>query len=130
MGCWVFGGDCELTLLLLYESALALLLLDDPLAILQVKTTSGLRLLDDGAALDLAVTVDRIWDVRDAWYLRSRGNLCVLVQIYRGGAIERLVMRGIAEVACMHHLDRHGDVGRSEGLSPRYDSTTALFLDN
>jgi hypothetical protein len=32
----------------------------------------------------------------------------VLVQIYGDGAVERLVMRGIAEVACMHRLDRHG----------------------
>jgi hypothetical protein len=46
------------------------------------KSPAALRLLDDCAALDLAVTVDRIWDVRDAWHLKSRGKICVLVQIY------------------------------------------------
>jgi hypothetical protein len=36
----------------------------------------------------------------------------VLVQIYGDGAVERLVIRGIVEVACMHLSDRHGMVSR------------------
>jgi hypothetical protein len=90
---------------------LALSLHDNPVVCHESKSPAALRLLDDGAALDLAVTVDRIWDVRDAWHLKSRGNLCVLLQIYRDAAVEegeRLVIQGIAEVACLYRLDRHG----------------------
>lgn len=41
----------------------------------------------------------------------SGETFAVLVQVYRDGAVEageRLVIRGIVEVACMHRSDRHG----------------------
>jgi hypothetical protein len=87
------AAACELTLLLLHESALVLPLLDDPL------------------------TVDRSGMLGTRGTSSPAETFAVLVQIYGDGTVEtgeRLVIRSIVEVACVHCLDRHGDEGQSK----------------